>query len=363
MQQEKNDKMETPVDTKFVVSVSPHLYNRETTKNIMWLVVLSLLPATIYGVIAFGIHSLYVVVSSVVTAILAEYIIVKLRGKKNTISDGSAVLTGLLLALNMPPSVPLYVPIISTIFGIAIVKHAFGGLGENWANPAIAARVFALFAWSKKMTIWNAPFTYDATTVATPLGALKSAIMQTQGTDLTTKTVNSSSSFFSSLQIFRDAIGNQDISYLDLFFGFKGGCIGEISVFLLLIGALYLIHRKIVTLDIPISFIFTSAIIAWIFGGVQFGYGYFKGDVLFHILTGGLVLGAFFMATDMVTTPITGKGRIAFGIGCGIITMLVRLLGGLPEGVSLSILFMNMMTPIIDKIFVRKPLGYVKPKK
>lgn len=341
----------------FVVSVSPHIYSKETTTNIMWMVVFALLPATIFGVLVFGLHSLYVIISSIITAVVTEFIIIKIRKKSLTILDGSAVVTGLLLALNMPPQVPFYIPIISTIFAIGLVKHAFGGLGENWANPAIAGRVFALFAWSKKMTQWNSPLSYDAVTVATPLGALKSAIMQ-KSTEMSIASGTTSTC----LQIYRDAIGNQDISYFDLFLGYKAGCIGEISVFLLLVGAIFLIYKKIITLDIPLSYIITSILFAWIFGGVKLGLGYFHGDWLFHLLTGGLILGAFFMATDMVTTPITRKGRIIFGIGCGIITMLVRLFGGLPEGVSLSILFMNMLTPAIDKIFVKKPMGYVKNK-
>ncbi|MBN2544932.1 MAG: RnfABCDGE type electron transport complex subunit D [Spirochaetes bacterium] len=359
-----NQQQVTEESVKYIISTSPHLYKRETTKNIMWLVNLALLPAAVFGIFAFGIYTLFIIMSSIAASLVTEAIILKIRKKDISLDDGSAVLTGLLLALNMPPGVPLYIPIISSIFAIGIVKQAFGGLGENWANPAIAGRVFALFAWSKKMTVWALPFTADAVSSATPLGAYKSALLQGSVTDGITKASGFIAGMFSGpLQVYQTSVGNSDISYIDLFFGFKGGCIGEISVFLLLIGASFLIYRKIITLDIPLSYLLTALLIAWIFGGVQLGNGYFQGDFLFHFLTGGLVLGAFFMATDMVTTPITIKGRIVFGIGCGVITMLIRFLSGLPEGVSLSILFMNMMTPTLDRIFKIKPMGYIKENK
>ena len=371
-----DNNLEQNIDSKekFIISSSPHLYKKETTRNIMWLVVLALLPAAIFGVFSFGFNAFIVIFSSVVSCVLAEMLFLKMRNKKITIDDGSAVLTGLLLGLNMPPNVPLYVTVISSFFAIGLVKHAFGGLGENWANPAIAARVFALVAWGKKMTTWAMPVfsdstsgaSADAVSAATPLGAVKSALSNLV---ITENAAQNGLGFFQNIfyglgpmQLYKDHV-NPDATYFSLFIGDKAGSIGEISILLLLVGAIYLLYRKIITLDIPLSYILTSAVIAFVFGGLQYNKGFFQGDFLFHILTGGLVLGAFFMATDMVTTPLTTKGRIVFGVGCGVLTMLIRLLGGMPEGVSLSILFMNMMTPTIDRFITVKPMGYIKEKK
>ena len=205
----------------------------------------------------------------------------------------------------------------------------------------------------------------DSISCATPLGAIKEAIRMGQGINNISgaSTVSNIHDYVNGIFYGPKIISNilkTDTTYLDLFFGYKGGCIGEISVFLILIGALLLIYKKIITLDIPISFIGTVILIAWIFGGLPFSKGFFHGDFLFHILTGGLALGVFFCATDMVTTPITIPGRIIFGIGCGLITMLIRLFGGLPEGVSLAILVMNMFTPAIDRFIKIKPMGYIK---
>jgi electron transport complex protein RnfD len=332
---------------KYIVSSSPHLLKSESTRSIMWIVSLFLAPAAIFGVFAFGLHAFLVLLVSILFSMATEVVVMLIRKRSTaTVLDGSAFLTGLLIGMNMPPNVPLYIPIISSIFAIGIVKQAFGGLGQNWANPAIAARVFALFAWSKHMTTWNKPFIYDAITTSTPLGAVKSSLMEG---------INGAIS--SPLNLLP-----ADTGYFELFFGFKGGCIGEISAFLLLVGAAYLVYRRIITLDIPVSYLLTVVIIAFVFDGLRFGNGYFSGDFLFHLLTGGMLLGALFMATDMVTTPVTIKGRIIFGVGCGLITMLVRMVGGLPEGVSLAILFMNMLTPAIDRFVRVKPLGFVKQK-
>lgn len=360
---ENTENTEKKNELKLIVSSSPHLQNDESTRSIMWTVSILLAPAAIFGMYAFGLYSVFVMLVSILAAVVMEVICLKISNREIVISDGSAFLTGLLVGMNMPPAVPLYIPILTSAFAIGIAKHAFGGLGQNWANPAIAGRVFALIAWSKHMTTWSRPFINDAVTkasdaltTATPLGALKSALMESG------ETVSGISGPIQALQNVSQEILKTDISYKYLFFGYKGGCIGEISVFLLLVGAIYLIYRKIITLDIPLAFIGTAALFAWVFDGLRFGNGFFQGDALFHILTGGMVLGAFFMATDMVTTPITTKGRVIFGVGCGLLTMLIRMYGGLPEGVSLSILFMNMLTPAIDRFVKVKPLGYIKEK-
>ena len=355
-------------DIKLVVSSSPHILNYESTKSIMWTVSIFLLPATIFGVYAFGIYAAFIVLASILTSITTEVIILTIRKKAICIDDGSAFLTGLLVAMNMPPSVPLYIPIISSIFAIAIVKHAFGGLGQNWANPAVGARVFALFAWTKEMTTWSTPFITDSVTTATPLGASKVALVENFGIGHITSATASSGGVSASgpleiLRLVSPDVLKTDVTYFKLFFGLKAGCIGEISIFLLLIAAIYLIYRKIITLEVPFFFLGTIALSAWIFDGLKYGQGFYAGDPLFHLLTGGAVLGAFFCATDMVTTPLTVAGRIIFGIGAGLITILVRMFGGLPEGVSLAILFMNMLTPAIDRFIKITPLGYIKPKK
>lgn len=338
------------------VSASPHIQNDDSVNSIMWTVFIFLLPAAVFGIIAFGWFSLLVILVSIVSSISFEALTQRLRERESTVYDGSAALTGLLIGMNMPPNVPLYIPVIASFFAIAIVKQAFGGLGYNWVNPAIAARVFAFVAWPTHMTNWVTPFVYDISdgvTTATPLGALKSALMNDPG---------AANGPYELLSTVSKNVLRTDTEIWRLFFGLKGGCIGEISIFLLLVAAIYLIYRKIITLDIPVSYIGTVVLMAWIFDGLRFGNGFFSGDPVFHLLTGGLVLGAFFMATDMVTTPITTKGRVIFGIGCGLMTMLIRMYGSYPEGVSLSILFMNMFTPAIDRYIKIKPLGYISVK-
>lgn len=340
---------------KLTISASPHIQNKESTVSIMYIVILFLLPSCLFGFISFGLHSILVVTASITTCVVTEVLCQWMMKRNITIYDGSAILTGLLLGMNMPPMVPLYIPILSSVFAIALVKQAFGGLGQNWANPAIAGRVFAFVAWSKEMTSWTPPFSSDSLTSATPLSALKSALL-----DGTATTGDGAMKLLEQLP--NDILKTQ-IDYVRLFFGFKGGCIGEVSVFLLLLAGLFLLYRKIITVDIPLSYLGTTALLAWVFDGVRFGTGLFTGDPLFHLLTGGLVLGAFFMATDLVTTPLTTQGRILFGIGCGIITILIRLYGSFPEGVSLAILFMNMLTPAIDRYIKVKPLGLIKKER
>ena len=263
--------IESNIQEKIIVSSSPHILKDEKTKNIMWLVSLCLFPATFFGIYVFGFNAGLIVFASIITALLTEAFCLFIRKKSISIIDGSAFLTGLLIGLNMPPNVSLYIPILSTIFGIAIVKQAFGGLGSNWANPAISARIFALFAWTRQMTTWNPPFGSDTVASATPLGSVKAALLD----PAFVKNIESITSsaplitfikgiFSGPLDVMNQAMGT-DLTYFDLFIGNKAGCIGEISVFLLLLGAIYLIYRRIVTLDIPASFILTAVVISWVF--------------------------------------------------------------------------------------------------
>jgi len=298
-----------------IVSGSPHIHKQESVCRIMWTVVLSTIPAGIAGVIIFGLDALWVTLVAVIAAVLTEAVFEILSKKKITVMDGSAVITGILLAYNLPSNVPLWLPIVGAVFSIAIGKQVFGGLGQNIFNPALVGRVFLMASWPKYMTTFIKPFSYDAITSATPLAALK------EGKIL------------------------EHISYLDLFLGKRGGCIGEVCILALLIGAAILLYKGYISWHIPATYIFTTAIFTYIFGARQL----FHGDWLFHILSGGLILGAFFMATDYVATPLTAKGQIIFGTGCGLLTAVIRLWGGYPEGASYAILMMNAATPFIDR--------------
>jgi electron transport complex protein RnfD len=277
------------------------------------MVIISLLPAGIAGVFIFGLGSLWVILLGVISALVTEGVLQALTKKKVTIFDGSAILTGLLLTYNLPPEVPFWLPIVGSFFAIAIGKQVFGGLGQNIFNPALVGRVFLMASWPKYMTVFPKPF--DAITSATPLALIK------EGKVL------------------------ESISYLDLFLGKRGGCIGEVCILALLLGAAFLLLRGYISWHIPLTYIFTVGLFTYIFGP----RGLFTGDWIFHILSGGLILGAFFMATDYVTSPLTRKGQIVFGLGCGLITAIIRLWGGYPEGVSYAILMMNAATPIIDR--------------
>lgn len=306
-----------------IVSVSPHIHRRESTASIMWKVAIALIPAGIFGAWFFGARALLVILSSIASALISEAAIQYLRKQKITVLDGSAFLTGLLVAYNLPPGVPLWLPAAGSFFAIAIAKQAFGGLGMNIFNPALAGRVFLMAAWPHYMTKFTKPF--DALTAATPLALLKEG----------------KSAEFASLHL----------SNWDMFIGARGGCIGEVCIIALLLGALFLLARRIIYYHAPLAFLAVVGILSFVFSGDVL----FRGDWIFALLSGGLILGAFFMATDYVTTPLTAKGQFIFGIGCGIITFVIRKWGGYPEGVSYSILIMNAATPLIDR--------YIKPKR
>jgi electron transport complex protein RnfD len=289
----------------------------------MWMVIISLLPAGAAGIFIFGKDALWTILLGITSAVLTEWLLQVLTKRKVTVLDGSAVLTGLLLAYNLPAKVPFWLPVIGSCFAIAIGKQVFGGLGQNIFNPALVGRVFLLASWPKYMTTFTRPLNYDAITQATPLAIIKAGKVL------------------------------ENISYLDLFWGRRAGCIGEVCIAFLLLGALLLLLRGYISWHIPVSFIVTTGLLTYIFGPK----GFFSGDWLFHILSGGLILGAFFMATDYVTSPLTKKGHIIFGIGCGLITVVIRLWGGYPEGVSYAILMMNAATPLIDRYTKNRVYG------
>ncbi len=310
------------MDNKLLISVSPHIHCKNSTSKIMLDVIISLLPATIAGILIFGIRALWVVAVTVASAMLSEYLFNLILKKKQTISDLSAVVTGLLLALNLPANLPLWQGAVGSVFAIIIVKCIFGGLGCNVVNPAITARVFMLIAFG---TMAKAAFPIaDTVSSATPLVQL--------------------------------AEGSSP-SLTDLFLGNIGGAIGETSALALLIGGIYLLIRRVITWQIPVSFIGTVFIFVLLLEGFDFGIA------LAQILSGGLFIGAFFMATDYVTSPSTAMGKIIFGLGAGIITVLIRYYGNYPEGVSFAILLMNILNPYIQSWTPRKLFGVGGQKK
>jgi electron transport complex protein RnfD len=334
--------METVKKNQLIVSVSPHVKSEETTSRIMWSVSLSLFPATIMGAYFFGPRAIITVLLCIVTAVLSEYFFQKALNRKNSIADGSAFLTGLLLGMNLPPSVPFYIPVIGSFVAIVVTKQLFGGLGYNVFNPALIGRAFLLISFPKLMTIWKEPTAafvqLDAKTTATPLGILKEEGISKL------------------IEIFGDKIN----LYIQLLVGHRAGSIGETSAIALLLGAAFLLYRGYISWHIPLSFLGTSALIAWVFGAKG---SLFAGDPIIHLISGGMILGAFFMATDYVTCPSVKKGQILFGIGCGFLTMLIRLKGGYPEGVMFAILIMNCFSPLIDRGFKTKVFGARKEKK
>jgi len=313
---------------EFIVTVSPHVRSDVTVPKIMWSVSLSLLPALAMALYYFGPRALYVIVLCIIGSLFSEWLVEKMVGRQITLSDGSAFLTGLLLGFNMPSSVPFYIPLVSSFVAVAIAKQLFGGLGYNVFNPALVGRAFALITWPRAMTTWFEPTArflgLDAKTTATPLGILKEEGVHKL------------------LEVF----GSKGALYTNLLIGHRAGSLGETSVIAILIGAAFLLAKRYITWHIPISYIATVGILAWIFGGKE---GLFTGDPIVHILSGGLMLGAWYMATDYVTCPSTRKGQIIFGIGCGFLTVLIRLKAGYPEGVMFAILLMNCLTPLIDR--------------
>jgi electron transport complex protein RnfD len=342
---------------RLALTPSPHIRDGMSIKGVMYAVVISLIPAAAGAVYFFGMRALVIIVLASVSALLTEAACQKAMKRKVTISDGSALVTGILLAFNVPPGVPYWLPVVGSVFAIAVAKIPFGGLGYNPLNPALAARAFLLASWPVSMTAaWTEPSRgslsgISAITTATPLGVFKYARGLVVDPASTAQDVSRASAYLGELY--------SGPSLRNLFLGNVGGCVGETSVLLLLVGAAYLLIRGIICWRIPLSFIGTVALLTWVLGGK----GVFDGYPLFHMLSGGLMLGAFFMATDMVTSPVTPKGKLIFGVGCGIITSIIRLLGGYPEGVSYSILIMNITVPLIDRYTRPKKLGEVTQAK
>ena len=315
----------------FTVTTSPHIRAEASISKIMWSVSLALTPAALFAIYHFGTPALIVILAGSLSAVGFEYMVQKLRKKAITISDGSAFLTGFLLAMCLPPSIPPYMAVVGSFLAIVVAKHAMGGLGYNIFNPAHIGRAALMVSWPVAMTTWTAlSGKVDIVASATPLNILKQ-----QGYAKLVET-----------------FGSAPQMYKDMFLGLRNGSIGETSTILLMLGGIYLIYKGYANWVVPAFMIGTVAILTWICGPT----GLFTGDPLFHMMAGGLIIGAFFMATDMVTIPITKKGQIVFAIGAGAITVLIRLKGGYPEGVCYSILLMNAVTPLIDRFM--KPVKF-----
>lgn len=308
------------------MSSSPHIRSEATTQRIMLDVIIALLPATFAGIYFFGLRAAVLIAVTVLSCVGFEYLTRKGLRRSNTIGDLSAAVTGLLLALNLPPEFPLWMAVIGSMFAIVIVKQLFGGMGQNFVNPALAARAILLVAYGTRMTFWSAPLANaaqaaDVVSYATPLGILK------QGGELP--------------------------GLMEMFIGKIGGSLGETSALALIAGGIYLLVRGVISWHIPVIYTGTVAVLAWVMGPT----GFLTGNPLFHVLAGGLLLGAIFMATDYTTSPMTEKGIIIYAVGCGLLTVLFRVYTNLPEGVSFAILLMNIITPMIDRYTMPSRFG------
>lgn len=313
------------MEEKLFVSSSPHIRVENTIQKVMLDVIIALLPATVGALYFFRTNGAKVILLSVITAVIAEALFQKAANRKVTIHDLSAVVTGLLVAFNMPASAPWWMPILGSIIAIVVVKQFFGGIGHNFMNPALAARIMIMMSYTSRMTEWVRPGV-DARSTATPLSFVKGV----------------------------NAIPDKAPKLFDMFIGNTGGSLGETSAILLIIGGIYLIYRGVISIKIPAVYIGTVAVATLLYSGFDISF------MTYHLLAGGLMLGAIFMATDYASAPVTPNGRIIFALGCGIITSLIRLYGGYPEGVGFSIILMNIAAPLIDKYTSPRVFGEVK---
>ncbi len=319
--------MEKKTYSNLVVSSAPHIVSNVDTTRIMAMVIMALIPSLLVSIYVFGMRVLTLTVVCIVASVFFEWAWNALMHKRQTIGDLSAAVTGLLIAFNVPSGLPYWIAIVGCFVAIIVVKQLFGGVGKNIANPAITARIVLFISFATEMTTWPLPrMAADATSTATPLGVLA------EGGELPTN--------------------------MEMFLGFIGGSMGEVSAIALLIGGLFLIWKKVISPIIPVCFIGSVFVFAFIYYAATGGDAFDM--ALFHVLAGGVMLGAFFMATDYVTTPLLPMGKVVFGIGCGVITMIIRLWGQYPEGVSFSILIMNCLTPLINNFFQKRMYGGAK---
>ncbi len=306
---------------KLIIEPSPHIRSSWTTQRVMLNVIIALLPAFVAAIVIFGLRALTLTVICCTACVLFEWLFCLITKRENTISDLSAIVTGMLLAFNLPVDLPVYMAVIGCFVAIFIVKMLFGGIGQNFANPAITGRIVLMLSFTSYMSSWTAPFAYkdgvDAVVSATPLMAAEEQLP----------------------------------TLMDMFLGVRAGCMGETCALALLIGGIFLVARGLISPVTPLAFVGTVALCALAISGGDVQY------MMYQILSGGLILGAVFMATDYSTTPLTSWGKLIFGVGCGLLTFLIREFAALPEGVSYSILLMNILTPYIDKISMPRALG------
>lgn len=312
------------------VSSSPHIRSQVSTTTLMADVLIALFPASAWGVYKFGWNAFFIILACVISSVLTEYIYEKLMKKPVTIHDLSAFVTGLLLALNLSPRLPIWIAVLGSVFAILIVKMLYGGIGQNFMNPALAARCFLLISFGKKMAEWGT--STDAITGATPLQILKDGGPTLYASDM---------------------LSSNNVTLWDMFVGNKFGCIGEVSVLMLLIGAAYLLIRRVISWRIPVLYIGTFTVFMALFSGHGLDPTYLTAEVL----GGGLIIGAFFMATDYATSPITYRGKIYYGILLGIITGIFRIYSGSAEGVSFAIIFCNLLVPLVEKVSLPTAFG------
>ncbi|RQD70632.1 MAG: RnfABCDGE type electron transport complex subunit D [Tindallia sp. MSAO_Bac2] len=313
------------MEQKLVVSSSPHIRDDNNVSKVMGDVVIALIPATLGAVYFFRTRAAMLILVAVIAAVLAEFAVQKIRKQPVTISDMSAVVTGLLIALNLSPAVSWWLPAIGSVFAIVVVKQFFGGLGKNFMNPALAARILLTLSWTERMTEWVNPGV-DMISAATPLSFVKGEVVVPAGAP----------------------------SLFDAFIGNIGGCMGETSALLLLLGGVYLLYRKVISIHIPAVYIGTVALLTLLNSGFNVDY------MAYHVVSGGLMIGAIYMATDYASSPLTTKGKVIYAIGCGVLTATIRIFGGYNEGVGFSILLMNVATPLIDRYTVPTIYGEVK---
>ncbi len=321
------------ISTKLNVSASPHIKSPKTTTGIMLDVIIALVPALIASFFLFGPKALAVTVVCVATCVLSEFLSRKVMKKDNTISDLSAVVTGLLLAFNLPSTIPLWMAAVGSVISIVVVKQFFGGIGQNFVNPALAGRIILLTSFPTAMATWTKPLTWQtqAVTTASPLAQMYNDAGEFTSENLPTIT--------------------------DMLIGNRAGCLGEVCAIGLIFGGIYLVIRKVISPVIPLVFVGTVGVFMAVYSGFDMQF------VSYQLLSGGLLIGAIFMATDYTTSPIGVKGKMIFAIGCGLVTSLIRIFGNLPEGVSFAILLMNILTPHIERLTTPKPFGTVKEKK
>ncbi len=313
------------MEEKLIVSSSPHIRDDNSVSKVMGDVVIALIPATLGAVYFFRTRAAILILVAVITAVLAEAAIQKLRKQPVTVSDMSAVVTGLLIALNLSPAVSWWLPAIGSVFAIVVVKQIFGGLGKNFMNPALAARILLTLSWTERMTEWVSPGV-DMVSAATPLSFVKGEVAVPAGAP----------------------------SLFDAFIGNIGGCMGETSALLLLIGGAYLVYRKVISIHIPAVYIGTVALLTLLNSGFNVEY------MAYHVVSGGLMIGAIYMATDYASSPLTTEGKVIYAVGCGVLTATIRIFGGYAEGVGFSILLMNVATPLIDRYTAPAIYGEVK---